>query len=147
MLTIDKEVAKNAETVIGKPLKDATNDEIRNAFKNIAEADSEKMKAKQNIINIFSDSKNKFVTNAKRYNSTFKALSTIVFVPSFMVWLARTCDKMTRNAREKDKALKTQQADNGNDIVEIGNNSNKVAQDNVRYAHPNRISMQGFLAK
>ncbi len=148
MLTIDKGVAQNVEVVLGKPLKDATNEEIQNAFKNIGEADTEKLNARKNIINIFSDSKNKFVKRAKFYNSMFKFLSTIVFVPLFMVWLARTCDKMTRKARALDGTLKNSQQAQGNaDTVDFGNTSNKITQDNVRYAHPNRITMQGFLAK
>ena len=110
MLKLDKTVAQNSEIILGKGLKDATDDEIKAAFKNIT---TEKAKeAKQVIENIFKDSKNPFVKRAKLYNSLFTFLSTIVLVPSFMIWLARTCDKMTRNARARDKAEAAQNTAN-----------------------------------
>lgn len=107
LLRLDEQVEEQAKIIVGKDIKDATSDEIREAFRN---NNSDKAKAAKKVIeDIFKDSKNKFVKYAKRYNSAFTFLSTIVLVPSFMVWLARTCDRMTRNARAKDMALKAQQ--------------------------------------
>ncbi len=107
LLHLDEQVEEQAKIIVGKDIKDATSDEIREAFRN---NNSDEAKAAKKVIeDIFKDSKNKFVKYAKRYNSAFTFLSTIVLVPSFMVWLARTCDRMTRNARAKDMALKAQQ--------------------------------------
>ena len=70
----------------------------------------------------------------------FTFLSTIFIVPSFMIWLARTCDKMTRNARAKDLELKRQQ--NAKlDIV------NTAQAQNVINMPATKITMQGFLSK
>ncbi len=101
MLQLDKTVAENVKTVIGKDLKDATDDEIKAAFKNITT--DEAKKAKKAIEDVFKNKKNIFVKRSKLYNSLFTALSTIALVPAFMIWLARKCDKMTRNARAKDE--------------------------------------------
>lgn len=135
-LQIDKEIAENAKIILGKDIKDVVDDnEIKEAFKNI-KTDAEK-EAKQTIENILKDSKNKLVKHSKTYNSMFTFLSTIVLVPGFMIWLARTCDKMTRKARARDKALENKNTDS----VEI---SAKIANNNV---NPTKISMQGFLDK
>ena len=107
LLHLDKQVEEQAKIIVGKDIKDATSDEIREAFRNNNSDDAKA--AKKVIEDIFKDSKNKFVKYAKRYNSAFTFLSTIVLVPAFMVWLARTCDRMTRNARARDNALKAQQ--------------------------------------
>ena len=107
LLHLDKQVEEQAKIIVGKDIKDATVDEIKEAFRNNNSDDAKA--AKKVIEDIFKDSKNKFVKYAKRYNSTFTFLSTIVLVPAFMVWLARTCDRMTRNARARDNALKAQQ--------------------------------------
>lgn len=104
MLKMDKDVAEQTKIILGKDLKDASRDEIVNAFKNITT--DEAKKALETIENVFKNSKNKFVKRAKVYNSMFTALSTIALVPAFMIWLARTCDKMTRNARAKDLAAR-----------------------------------------
>lgn len=128
MLKLDKTVAENAKIILGKDLKDAANDdEIKAAFKNIT---TEKAKeAKKVIENIFKDSKNPFVKRAQLYNSLFTFLSTIVLVPSFMIWLARTCDKMTRNARARDKAeAAAQNAANKPQVQEAANQKIMTAQ-------------------
>lgn len=99
-LQLDKTVAENVTTVLGKDIKNATDDEIKAAFKNVTTDAAQK--AKETIENIFKNKKNIYVRRAKLYNSLFTALSTIALVPAFMIWLARKCDKMTRNARAKD---------------------------------------------
>lgn len=106
MLRLDKAVKANAETIIGKPLKDATIDEIKTAFKNVGK-DNQSL---ENIYKVFRNIKgNKYINYAKTMNSSFGFLSTLVLVPSFMIWLARFCDKMTKRDRAKDKNLQAQQ--------------------------------------
>ena len=127
------------KTILGKDLKDVADDkEIKDAFKNIS-GDELKEKALKTFENIFKDSKNKFVKSAKVYNSMFTGLSTIVLVPTFMIWLARTCNKMTRKARAKDLAL---QNNNSSDPDKV----KYYPREEIYFAHPNTaISMQGFL--
>ncbi len=141
VLQIDKNVAEQAKIIIGKDVKEASRDEIVAAFKNIT---TDKAKeAQKTIENIFKDGKNTFVKRAKTFNSTFTFLSTIALVPSFMIWLARRCDKMTRNARAKDMALRTQQQQ-----AELSQNQqnliNQAAQTRVNATAP---TMAGFLKK
>ena len=143
MLRIDKSenMTDALKTILSKDLSDVADDnEIIQAFKNIS-GDEAKEKALKTIENIFKDSKNKFAKSAKIYNSTFTALSTIALVPAFMVWLARTCDKMTRKARARDLAMQNKDNLNSDEIK-------YAPRQEVFYAHPNTaISMQGFLAK
>lgn len=139
LLQMNKDVAEQAKIIIGKDVKDASRDEIVTAFKNIT---SDKAKeAQQAIENIFKDSKNIFVKRAKTYNSTFTFLSTIALVPAFMIWLARKCDKMTREARAKDLALR---AAHQNLPEERQNNTINYAQTRVNGTAP---TMAGFLKK
>ena len=106
MLGLDKNVKTNAEAILGKPLKNATIQEIKDAFKNIAPDN----KSLQNIYKEFKNVKgNKYINYAKTMNSTFGALSTLALVPMFMIWLARYCDRMTKNDRAKEKAVMTEQ--------------------------------------
>lgn len=136
MLKLDKNVEENVKIILGKSLKDVKDDsEIIEAFKNIN--GKEKETAIENIKRVFSSSSNKFVKRAKLYNSMFTFLSTIVLVPSFMVWLARTCDKVTREARAKDlAAAKTESASNDKFVKQVAANQS---------FSPNKVTMQGFL--
>ena len=136
MLQLDKTVAENVKTVIGKDLKDATDDEIKAAFKNITT--DEAKKAKETIENVFKNKKNIYVRRSKLYNSLFTALSTIALVPAFMIWLARKCDKMTRNARAKDE-MKLQAA------KAAEQQSIKAKSSNIKLEP--QPSMAGFLNK
>ncbi len=142
LLSRDKseEMSSVLKTILGKDIKDVADDkEIKEAFKNIV-GDEAKEKALKTFENIFKDSKNKFVKSAKFYNSMFTFLSTIAIVPAVMVWLARTCDKMTRKARAKDLALQN----NNTDI----DNVKYAPREEIYFAHPSTaISMQGFLKK
>ena len=135
-LQLDKTVAENVKTVIGKDLKDATDDEIKAAFKNITT--DEAKKAKKAIEDVFKNKKNIFVKRSKLYNSLFTALSTIALVPAFMIWLARKCDKMTRNARAKDE-MKLQAA------KAAEQQSIKAKSSNIKLEP--QPSMAGFLNK
>ncbi len=136
MLQLDKTVAENVKTVIGKDLKNATDDEIKAAFKNITT--DEAKKAKKAIEDVFKNKKNIFVKRSKLYNSLFTALSTIALVPAFMIWLARKCDKMTRNARAKDE-MKLQAA------KAAEQQSIKAKSSNIKLEP--QPSMAGFLNK
>ena len=124
-LRLDKTVEENAKIIVGKEIKDATEEEIKTAFKNIT---TDKAKAALKAIeDVFKDSKNKYVKHAKLYNSMFTFLSTIVLVPSFMIWLARTCDRMTRNARARDEQLAAEKKNNN----EASNTSAKEPETNA----------------
>lgn len=97
MLKLDKNVRANAETIIGKPLKNASIDEIKAAFKKVKNND-----ALENIYKVFRNvDGNKYISSAKTMNSSFGFLSTLVLVPTFMIWLARYCDRMTKRDRAK----------------------------------------------
>ena len=136
-----EEMVNSLKTILGKDLKDVADDnEIKNAFKNITEADTAKTQALHTFENIFKNSKNSFVKSAKFYNSMFTFLSTILIVPAFMVWLARTCDRMTRNARAKDLALKAQSG------MQQNTHDNSQPQ-NITNTPATKITMQGFLSK
>ena len=108
-LRFDETVEENAKIIVGKDIKNATEEEIKAAFKNNITTDKAKAALKA-IEDVFKNSKNKYVMRAKFYNSMFTFLSTIALVPGFMVWLARTCDRMTRNARAKDEQLAAKKA-------------------------------------
>ena len=144
LLQKDSKLAEYVKVILGKDVKDAVDDnEIKAAFKNIAEGDTVKIDAKNAIINIFKDSKNKFVRHAKLYNSTFTFASTIALVPMFMIWLARTCDKMTRKARARD--LEKQIAENPSKIYAEPVILDDVNVNGVKPFATNKITMQGFL--
>ena len=105
ILKMDKDVKENAEVILqtykSKSLADATIEEIQEAFKKAKDS-----KELDSIYSKFSLKDNKFVTRAKFLNSCFGFASTIVLVPMFMMWLARYCEKMTKEAVEKEKAEK-----------------------------------------
>lgn len=103
ILGLDKNVKANAEAIIGKPLKNSSIDEIKNAFKNVKNTE-----ALENIYKTFRNGNNKFINYAKTMNSFFGALSTLALVPAFMIWLARYCDNMTKRDRAKHLAAETQ---------------------------------------
>ena len=105
VLKLDKKVKENADAILqrfkNKSLKEATLEEIDDAFRK-----AKGSIALENIYSIFSSKDNKFINRAKTYNSAFGFASTLVLVPAFMMWLARYCEKMTKNAVEKEKAEK-----------------------------------------
>ena len=107
VLKIDKTVKENAEKILkqfkNKSLENATIEEIEDAFKK-----AKGTEALENIYSVFSSKDNKFINRAKTFNSAFGFASTLVLVPAFMMWLARYCEKMTKDAIEKEKAGKAQ---------------------------------------
>ena len=104
MLAIDPEIKKNAEAILGKKLVHAKNSEIEAAFKKATESKSKYLDA---IYEILKHPDNKLVKHAKTLNSTFSFASIILFVPAFMVWLARHCEKMTKADVNKEKFQET----------------------------------------
>lgn len=102
MLAIDPDIKQNAEAIIGKKIEHAKNVEIEEAFK--------KAKGSKNldaIYEILKNPNNKLVKRAKTLNSTFGFASIIVFVPAFMIWLAKHCEKMTKADVNKEKFQET----------------------------------------
>lgn len=141
LLQIDKTIAENVKIILGKDLRNVVNDdEIKDAFRNIKTEKAQK--AKEVIENVFKNNKNKIVQRAKFYNSSFAFLSTICLVPAFMIWLARSCEKMTRKARERDAALNQQSSGTDTKQATLVNMTKSISA-----SSPNKITMQGFLAK
>ena len=155
LLKMDKDVAAQAKIILGKEIDAASVDEIKNAFKNIATEEAQN--AKKAIEDIFKNNKNKFVQRAKLYNSMFTCLSTIALVPAFMIWLARKCDKMTRDARARDlaEAAKTEPATKDNkqeapkvetaNKVEAPKQENQAALQQVAKMATQKPTMAGFV--
>lgn len=107
VLNMDKKVAENMKTILGgKSVKDATLDEIKTSLKSAME---NKSKALDAIYDIFKSKDNKFIQRAKTCNSAFGFASTLVLVPAFMMWLARYCEKMTKERVAKEAEMKKAQ--------------------------------------
>ena len=110
VLKVDDTVKENAEKIMkkfaNKSLKDASFDEIQEAFKKARTEGSNEL---ENIYSKFHAHDNKFINRAKTFNSAFGFASTLILVPAFMMWLARYCEKMTRKAVEKENAQKKAQ--------------------------------------
>lgn len=131
VLKLDKRVKENADAILqrfkNKSLKEATLEEIDDAFRK-----AKGSIALENIYSIFSSKDNKFINRAKTYNSAFGFASTLVLVPAFMMWLARYCEKMTKNAVEKEKAEKEKLQQN-------------VLVQSAKFIPSNKPTMAGFL--
>lgn len=131
VLKLDKKVKENADAILQrfkkKSLKEATLEEIDDAFRK-----AKGSIALENIYSIFSSKDNKFINRAKTYNSAFGFASTLVLVPAFMMWLARYCEKMTKNAVEKEKAEKEKLQQN-------------VLVQSAKFIPSNKPTMAGFL--
>ena len=103
----DETTKTNIEKMIGKPLKDATENEIMNAVK-----DSKNKEFVQNIINVFKqvDAKgnptNAFIRKAKAITGVFGFMSTFVAIPLFMIFLQKFNERMTKKAIAKEQAEK-----------------------------------------
>lgn len=102
--SMDKDVRTTVEEILqefnGKSYKDASVDEIKNALKN---ANKNKTELITKFYNLFKN-ENGLLKKAKTCNSAFGFLSTLVLVPSFIIWLTNVCEKMTKNRTEKDFA-------------------------------------------
>ncbi|MCI1273341.1 MAG: hypothetical protein LKG27_02775 [Clostridiaceae bacterium] len=135
-LSLDKTVKENAEKIVGKSIKDASIEEIEYAFKN-----NKNTEALENIYKVFKDANNTYVRRAKTMNSTFGFLSTLVIVPAFMIWLAKFCEKMTKNDIAAEKAQNEQ------DQNAISKADKDMADKQTRTLMTKQPTMEGFLAK
>lgn len=135
VLRLDKTVKANAEAIVGKPLKQATADEIKNAFKNV-----KNQNALKNIYNAFKNKDNKYIKIAKTANSSFGFVSTLVLVPLFMMHLARFCDRMTKKSIAKAEAEKSAQ----NSLTA---ETTPTTGQNLNYISSQKPTMAGFLNK
>lgn len=138
-LMLDKTVRANAEKIVGKSLKEATSDEIENAFKNV-----KNQKALNKIYEVFKNPNNEFVRHAKTMNSTFGFLSTLIIVPAFMIWLAKFCEKMTKKDIEAEKIQKAQIS---NGAKAKGNNITFEENQKAKTLMTKKPTMEGFLSK
>lgn len=136
VLRFNKTVRTNTEKILGKPLKNATNEEIKNAFKTL-NPENENL---QNIVKVFEKPNNIYVNRAKMYNNAFDFLSTLVIVPSFMIWLAKYCERMTKrdieNERQKNEASETTNMVTGN-----------LTRHQIRTLATSKPTMEGFLGR
>ena len=104
--TQDKKVKAVVEEILGKfggakAYKEASATEIKDALKAASES------ADKTLINKFYDlfkSENKLLSKAKTCNSTFGFVSTIILIPSLIIWIASKCEKMTKQKAEQDMA-------------------------------------------
>ena len=97
----DKTTKTNMEQLIGKSLKEATDDEILAAVKN-----AKNSKLVENIVNVFKDNKNTFVKKAKSITGVFGFVSTFIAVPAFMIFLQKFNEHVTKKAIAKEQAEK-----------------------------------------
>ena len=98
---MDKEVKEAAENILGgKKLKEVTMDELIQKFRVAKEQNSSEL---DKIYKAFESPDNKFVRIAKTLNSSFEFASIIFLVPAFMIWLARYCERMTKENKEKQR--------------------------------------------
>ena len=117
------------ETFGNKSLKDATLEEIKDAFNKAKGSE-----ALEKIYTAFQAKDNKFINRAKTLNSAFGFASTLVLVPAFMMWLARYCEKMTKKAVEREKAMRAE---------EIIQTQNMAVNENI--IATSKPTMAGFL--
>ncbi len=105
VLKLDKTVKTNSEKIMkefgGKTFAEASVEDIEKAFRKAKNSDY-----LNEIYEVFRENDNKFVTKAKTYNSAFGFMSTIVLVPTFMMWLARYCERMTKKAIARENEVK-----------------------------------------
>ena len=136
VLNIDETVKQHSEQILkefaNKSLKNATLEDIHNAFR---QARIKKSDALEKIYSVFSNTDNKFINRAKTLNSAFGFLSTIVLVPTFMMWIARYCENMTKKAIAREKEEKA------------ALNSTPIQQTTQTITPTNKPTMAGFLNK
>lgn len=100
VLSFNETVKANTEKILGKPVKNATYDEIVKGFEKAKGSSSLK-----SIYEVFSKSDNPFVKHAKIMNSGFGFVSTFFLVPALIVWIAKSNEKMTKERIAKDLAV------------------------------------------
>lgn len=145
VLAMDKTVKEHAEKILGKTLKDSSLEDIEKAFKIAREQDSSSLKE---IYKVFSNTDNKFVRQAKTMNSAFAFASIILLVPAFMIWLARYCERMTKENKAKERALQAQDSVQLNQVKDAQQkNQQQVREIKLHPPVNNNLSMAGFAKK
>lgn len=145
VLAMDKTVKAKTEEILGKTIKESSIEDIEKAFKTAREQDSKPLK---DIYKVFADTNNKFVRSAKTMNSAFSFASIILLVPAFMIWLARYCERMTKENKAKERALQAQdtvQLDQTKDAQKKGQEQVQTIKLHAPVA--NKLSMAGFAKK
>ena len=142
VFNMDKGLRAEVETILGKPLKEVSIDDLKKALK---AADDELLKGSESAMakamkNIYSkfEPKNKFINIAKTCNSTFGFLSTLVLVPAFMIGVARYCENMTKKRVAEEKAAKAAEAAKNAPMMHLKNMLTNVMPSQ-------KPSMTGFL--
>ena len=104
-LAQDKKIKAVVQEILskfnGKSYADATVSEIKDAVK-AAQKDADKT-----FINKFYElfkGENKLLNKAKTCNSALGFISTIILIPSLIIWIASKCEKMTKQRAEQDMA-------------------------------------------
>jgi len=107
VLAADKGVRANAKIILGKDVRKATVQEIKDGF-----AKAEGSKELENIYEILEKPDNKLVKKAKTMNSAFDFLATVLLVPGFMIWLEKYNEKVTKRRIAQELNEKNVQAEN-----------------------------------
>lgn len=96
----DKNVKAVVEEMLGKSYDSSTSQEIREVLKSANKNNTNLMKKFYKLF----ESDNGLLRAAKTRNSTFGFLSTLVLVPSLIIWLTKYCKKMTERDKARDEA-------------------------------------------
>ena len=104
-LSRDKNVKATVEKILkefnGKAYADATSGEIKEA---LSAANKGKTKLIEEFYSLFKK-ENGLLSKSKTCNSAFGFLSTLVLVPTFIIWLAGVCERMTAKRTKHDNEL------------------------------------------
>jgi len=129
MLRIDKDIKANVEKIMGgKPFEQYENSEIIEKFKTLSRENSPEL---NKIYDILSKPDNNLVKRAKTLNSSFGALSIVVLVPAFMIWLARHCERMTKRDVMKEQFLNIAKGYMDEDFVTADNEKIRALDEKV----------------
>lgn len=130
VLSFHKGVKANVEKLLGKSIESSNYKEIVNAFKNNAGS-----KTLEEIYKVFRETNNPFVKRAKLMNTAFGFLSTFLLVPSLIVWIAKSNEKMTKKriaaenaARQakREEVTKNENTPTLNEIIKSAQNSSSA---------------------
>ena len=81
-------------------------------------------------------------------NSAFAFASIILLVPAFMIWLARYCERMTKENKAKERALQAQDSVQLNQVKDAQQkNQQQVREIKLHPPVNNNLSMAGFAKK
>lgn len=129
---IKEVVDKIVQKYTGKSFKESVSLEIKDALK---KADAENSDLIKQFYDLFKK-ENGILNKAKTCNSTFGALSTIVLVPGFIMWLTNACERMTAKRTAKDLAE-----------AKIEKEKEQIASARMKFVASQTPTMAGFLGK